>query len=237
MDSLDEVTPISRKGVKGNFFSHVFNFDDDTKEEVLNIVQYTALAIIPVVLFNKAMQRFVPEADEEKGSFELLAEVLFQVIFLFLGMMMIHRLITFVPTYSGSKYAEFSVTNIVLAVLVIVLSLQTKLGEKVSILFDRISELWGGSPDGKDAKGKKNSAQQQKQKQQQPQQQQQQSPQSLAMMSPPSTTSISQLPTTSQMPDYNTQNATSSPMNQFESFEPMAANAALGGSAFGGANW
>ena len=37
------------------FIKHVFNFDNDTKTEVLNIIQYVVLAIIPMALFNYAV--------------------------------------------------------------------------------------------------------------------------------------------------------------------------------------
>ena len=40
--------------------------DEDSKQEILNIMQYALLAVIPVVVLNKSIQRFVPEADEEK---------------------------------------------------------------------------------------------------------------------------------------------------------------------------
>ena len=62
------------------FFQHVFNFNSESKKEMLNIAQYTVVALIPIVILNKVMQKFVPEADDEKGSVELLAEVLIQVI-------------------------------------------------------------------------------------------------------------------------------------------------------------
>jgi hypothetical protein len=151
MESLDELSKTS-SGKQG-FFKHVFNFDEDSKAEMLNIIQYAVLALIPVVILNKLMQRFVPEADDDKGSIEITAEVLAQVIVMFLVILIIHRIITFIPTYSGEKYTGFSVTNIILAMLVIILSLQTKLGEKVSILVDRVIELWEGPKDTK--KGKK----------------------------------------------------------------------------------
>ena len=150
MESLGD----GSKSTKG-FFKHVFNFDDDSKEEMLNIVQYAILALIPIVILNKLMQKYVPEADEEKGSLEILAEVLIQVIVMFLGILFIHRIITYIPTYSGSKYPDFSVIFIILAVLLIVLSLQTKLGEKISIIVERITELWDGKQ--KDNKQKKKS--------------------------------------------------------------------------------
>ena len=113
MESLDELSKTSNG--KPGFFKHVFNFDEQSKAEMLNIVQYAVLALIPVVILNKLMQRFVPEADDEKGSIEITAEVLAQIIAMFLVTIIIHRIITFVPTYSGEKYADFSVTNIILA--------------------------------------------------------------------------------------------------------------------------
>ena len=59
MDTLDEIT----KSVKpSGFVNHVFNFNDESKDEMMNIVQYAVLAIIPVVVLNKLTQKFVPEA-------------------------------------------------------------------------------------------------------------------------------------------------------------------------------
>jgi hypothetical protein len=132
-----------------SFFKHVFNFDDDSKSEILNILQYSVIAIIPVVILNKTMQKYVPESDDKKSSLEITAEVVIQIIVMFIGLLLIHRVITFVPTYSGATYPEFHIVYIVLAILMITMSLQTKLGEKVSILVDRVSELWNGKQDNK----------------------------------------------------------------------------------------
>ena len=72
MESLDEMTKSSGKP---GFFKHVFNFNEDSKAEMLNIIQYAVLAIIPIVILNKYILKFVPEADEDKGSLEIVAEV------------------------------------------------------------------------------------------------------------------------------------------------------------------
>jgi hypothetical protein len=235
MESLDELSKTSHG--KPGFFKHVFNFDEQSKAEMLNIVQYAVLALIPVVILNKLMQRFVPEADDEKGSVEITAEVLAQIIAMLLIMLIIHRIITFVPPYSGEKYVDFSITNIILAMLVIILSLQTKLGEKVSILVERLIELWEGPKDTK--KGKKGQG---SVKVSQPISQNQSS-----MSQSMGSTSISSLPQEQmqQSPDFNQmyqQNPTplvgaSSPGTEnFGNEEPMAANAGGMGS-FGGAFW
>lgn len=223
MDTLEELT---KSNGKTGFFKHVFNFDEESKTDMLNIVQYGVLAILPLVLFNKSLQRLVPEADEEKHSIELSMEVIAQVIVVFLGILFIHRIITFIPTYSGIKYAEFNVTNIILSVLIILLSLQTKLGEKISILADRVADYWNGSQNERKKKKKKNSQQQQ----QQPinNQAMAQSLDSTPMSSIP----VQQQPNFDQMYqiDNNPLIGASSPGDHM--IEPMAANA-MGGSAFG----
>ena len=242
MESLEELTK-STNGKPG-FFKHVFNFNDDSKNDMMNIVQYAAIALVPVVILNKAMQRFVPEADDEKGNVEILAEVVGQVFIMFLGMLIIHRIITFIPTYSGSKYANFDVTNIILAMLVIILSLQTKLGEKVSIIVDRVMELWEGPKDTK-KKGKKGQG---NVKVSQPISQGQSAVVNIPMMTSPGTTSINSLPSGQQQPqqDYNNMyqqdntplvGAASPGMEGFGGGGVMAANEGGGGawgSAFGG---
>lgn len=137
-----------------SFFKHVFNFDDDSKSEILNILQYSVIAIIPVIILNKTMQKYVPESDDKKGSLEITAEIVIQIIVMFIGLLIIHRIITYIPTYSGANYPEFHIVYIILAVLMVTMSLQTKLGEKVSILVDRVLELWNGKQDNKKKTGK-----------------------------------------------------------------------------------
>lgn len=149
MESIEESV---KSNSKEGFVQHVFNMDEDSKHEILNIMQYALLAIIPVVILNKSIQRFVPEAEEEKGTPEILAEVVFQVVAMFIGILLIHRIVSFVPTYSQASYAKLHVTSIVLAFLVIVLSLQTKLGEKVNILLERLSNVVYGETNLKDQK-------------------------------------------------------------------------------------
>ena len=63
---------------------------------------------------------------------------------MFCGIIIIHRIINYIPTYSGFKYEALNLTNVIIAFLIIVLSIQTKLGIKVNIIYDRIYELWNG---------------------------------------------------------------------------------------------
>jgi hypothetical protein len=233
-----------------SFVKHVFNFDDDSKSDMMNIVQYALIAIIPIVMLNKTMQKYVPEADEQKGSLEISAEIVVQVIGMFIGLLFIHRIITFIPTYSGTKYAEFNIVFVILAVLMITMSLQTKLGEKVSILVDRLMELWEGKP-AKKGKGKVTVSQPIVQNGQMMGNGSAQQAMNQAMYS--DGTSLNNLPTSmptkQELPNYDTMHrpdttplvgASTPGMGGMgmggmgiEQFEPMAANDALGG-AFGG---
>ena len=224
-----------------SFFKHVFNFDDDSKSEILNILQYSIIAIIPVVILNKTMQKYVPESDDKKSSLEITAEIIIQIIVMFIGLLLIHRIITYIPTYSGAAYPEFHIVYIILAILMITMSLQTKLGEKVSLLVDRIAELWNGKQDNK----KKNGTV----KVSQPISGQQ------PMGGYTDGTAINSLPTydvtqgsqntmaPQQLPNYDSMYrqdttplvgaATPGGMEGMGIMEPMAANAVLGGSSFG----
>jgi hypothetical protein len=127
-----------------NFFRHVFNFNDDSKSDILNIIQYSLIAIIPIVILNKSISKYIPEVDEKKATLEISVEVILQIFIMFLGLLIIQRIITFFPTFSGVAYPEFHIIYIVLAVLMITISLQTKLGEKINILVERIVDLWNG---------------------------------------------------------------------------------------------
>lgn len=127
------------------FTSHVFKFDETTKSQLMNLTQYILLALIPTVVLNKTIHTFVPIADENKGSFELSLEIAGQIVVLFVGMFFIHRLVTYLPTYSGSEYPDINLFTPILTFLVIVLSIQSKVGDKANILYQRLMDVLGYS--------------------------------------------------------------------------------------------
>ena len=139
-----EVLQEAKEVTNNSFVSHVFSTTDEDKGELLNVIQYSLMGVIPIVLMNKLIQRFIPEADPEKSSLELLAEIAMQLVVIFGSLVFIHRMITFVPSYSGFKYERLTLTNVILAFLVIVLSIQSKIGIKANILVDRVYEMWNG---------------------------------------------------------------------------------------------
>lgn len=151
MDLLQETADRPQK----TFFSHVFSSTEEGKAEILNVVQYALMGIIPIIILNKLIQRFIPEADVDKSNLELLAEIFIQMIVMFCGIILIHRTITYFPTYSGFKYEDLALTNVILAFLIIIFSIQTKIGLKLNILVDRVYDLWNGTSES-DADSKAN---------------------------------------------------------------------------------
>lgn len=208
---------------KKTFLSHVFSTTEEGQAELLNVIQYSSMGVVPVVMLNKIVQRFIPEADPEKSSLELLAEIFIQLTIMFCGAVIIHRIITYFPTYSGFKYENLTLTNVILVFLIIVLSIQTKLGLKVNILVDRVIELWNG-PSTEETK--QNVKQNVRVSQHVPSQADHlDNSQMQGGTFPPA-------PVATARPDMGQQNMMAAAPEM--SFGPMAANAALGGS-FGAA--
>ena len=121
-----------------NFFSHVFNFEQECRNEMVNIMQYTVFSIVFVSLLNRTIQDYAPVVDRDKGSIAIFTEVTLQCIVLFIGVLFIHRIITFIPTASATKYAEQNIITVILPTLIVLLSMTSSLGDKVSILMDRL---------------------------------------------------------------------------------------------------
>ena len=129
----------------GEFFNHVFNFDSDNKANMLNLIQYILIGIIPVVLTLKAIKAYVPEEDDSKGTLEISLEVSIQLFSIFFSIWFIDRIIRYIPTYSGVAYHKFNEINFVLPLLIILVTMQTKLGSKINILVERVTDIWNGN--------------------------------------------------------------------------------------------
>ena len=130
-------------------------FDTETKNDLLNIGQYLLLALVPMALYNHLVDSLIPEPDESKGNLELLGEVVGQLVLVLAGLFLIHRLITYVPTYSGRAYGTMNFFSIILIFIVLAYESHTKVGEKMKILIERLKELWEGKKDDDDKKKKK----------------------------------------------------------------------------------
>lgn len=247
MDRLEKNTGNNEDG----FIKTVFPFDEEQKGLLLNIIQYSVLAIIPIVILLKVIKNYIPEAEDDKGSLVILVEVIGQIVVMFMALYFIHKIIEYIPTYSGLRYGDVNVFNIIPAILLISITMQTKLGEKVQILVDRIWELYEGQTS---SNGQNKSGQGQGQGQvrvtQPLSQQYAASPQPQQVMSmPPPQAQMTNMKSQSneysipQTPNFNNMYAgpetplvgAANPGGMMESMEPMAANDYFGGGGFGSA--
>lgn len=127
------------------FFKTVFNVDEDSKAEMFNLLQYMIIAIIPCVIILKVVRILVPEEDESKGSIEIVAEIVAQIAFMAIAMYFSNKAIRYVPTYSGYNYVgSTDLISFALPFMVLLFTMQTKIGAKVNILFERLIDLWHG---------------------------------------------------------------------------------------------
>lgn len=229
---------------KKTFFSHLFNFEGEGKADILNVLQYSMISLIPLIALNKLIQYIIPEASDDKGSLELGLEVIAQVVLIFLGLIFIDRFSTYFKTYSGIEYPKHSVLFFSLGILLVVLSLQSKLGEKVSILTERFMELFGKEDSSSDKKKKSKKGQSQGGNSYlvNPQSQTKYAPdvQMISLPTPPrtnqGTTSIDNLPNAMSQSLENSFTQMPSSMDYGGGMgEPMAANSLLGGSF--GSSW
>lgn len=233
MENVTE-TIKSSKSDKMGFFEYVFNFDDENKNNIMNMLQYTVLSIIPVILILKLTKNIFPEEDDTKGSLEITAESIGQLLIIMLGIWFTNKIIQFIPTYSGEAYHKFNEITFILPFMIILATMQTKLGAKFNILTNRVMDLWTGNTS-------EVSTQQQPQQpngvrvsqpfagqgtQVQPQLHQPSQADHLDINQIlPRNTQLTAMPQ-QQKPDFN-QMYQNQPMT--ESLEPMAANGALGG--------
>ena len=123
------------------FVQYILNFDDDSKCELMNMGQYAILALIPIMIMLKGIKHFIPEEDESKGSLEILAESIGQIMLILVGLWFTNRLVRYVPTYSECEYGKFNPVNFLIPFLLILVTMQTKLGGKLNILADRVTEM------------------------------------------------------------------------------------------------
>jgi hypothetical protein len=135
------------------FLSHMFSFDNDTKNELLNIGQYAIISIVPLLALVKLIDGVLPNFDPSKGNIELVGEILVHLTLLIAAVFFVDRLVKFVPTYSGKGHASINFLNIVIMFYLT----SEKMGEKIVELSKRVDDMWNGNLKPVEGKEKKDS--------------------------------------------------------------------------------
>tara|TARA_B000000557_G_scaffold252864_1_gene241396 strand:- start:716 stop:1180 length:465 start_codon:yes stop_codon:yes gene_type:complete len=85
----------------------------------------------------------MPVNNPLKPTSELVFEVLIQLIVILVAFFFIHKLVLYFPTYSQVNYESFSLLSGMLPLLFLMFTLDTKISEKLNVLFDRLLEMLG----------------------------------------------------------------------------------------------
>ena len=128
----------------GGFINYMMTLEEENKQQLVNIIQYTCLAIIPVAAVLFVIQRYIPQPDEDKPSLNISLEVIAQLVLMFTSIFFIHKMIVYFPTYSGVPYENINIFNVIIVFLMMILTVHTKLGEMVNILISRLIDLYEG---------------------------------------------------------------------------------------------
>jgi hypothetical protein len=132
------------------FFKKVTTIDDDQKDSLMNGIQYIAMATIPVALADMLLRRFFLDKEpENKGTIELLAEILGQVIVTIILMFCIHKVIIAIPTYSGKAMNRINYTSLSLGMLITLFSLNHNIRNKMDVVLGRLMDMWEGKKEEK----------------------------------------------------------------------------------------
>jgi hypothetical protein len=158
-DNIGINVPQSGGGSQGKetIFTHLFSIEGPYKADIINVLQFSFISLIPVVLLNKLIQYVIPEASTSAGNAEICMEIVGQLGILLIGLILINRFSTYFNTYSGEPYPKMSVIYFVLGLLTVLISIQSRLGEKINILFDRLVDAWSGEKSSK-SKSRKSSS-------------------------------------------------------------------------------
>jgi len=126
-----------------SFFNYMFSLSSNEKNDLLNMLQFTVLAIIPVIVILKLMKKYIPNENDKKASIEILIELVLQLTLIFASFWFINKLISFIPTYSSAPYPHFNVIQFVIPVTFILFSMNSTISEKATILLNRTLVVFG----------------------------------------------------------------------------------------------
>jgi len=118
-----------------DFLKFIFNYD--TKETIVNITQFSFIAFIPIVLLVKGLN-IIPEANDKKGVLENMFEIMLHLIILIVGSVIITKFALYFKPFSGTPYPEFTLYPMIISLIIVGLSFQTKLSEKVFNVKEKI---------------------------------------------------------------------------------------------------
>jgi hypothetical protein len=133
---MEDIKPITNQG----FFSYVFKLSRFKQEDLMNIIQYTILSIIPVLLFVYFTKKYFPLVEADDSSLYIFIVTFLELVFMIIGIFFIDRIINFIPTFSGKYYEPINLTTIVIIFVLFMLLINTGFRERTKIMLERFDK-------------------------------------------------------------------------------------------------
>ena len=132
----DSIKPITNQG----FFTYVFRLSRFKQEDLMNIIQYTLISIIPVILFVYFTKKYFPIIDDNDSSLYIFIITVIELIFMIIGIFFIDRIINYIPTYSGKYYETINLTTIVIIFILFMLTIETGFKARTVLMLERFDK-------------------------------------------------------------------------------------------------
>ena len=142
------------------FFKYLFNFDDEQKNTIMNSVQYLLLAYGPLNILDYVTSNYFPDYQnelQEVESWRLLGEMLLEIVFIFLYIFILNKIIQYIPTYSGTPMGNLNWIQLVVTILVFRLNHDSSVLKKQRELQNRVGSKINGTDSTTATKSKKKS--------------------------------------------------------------------------------
>tara|TARA_Y100000768_G_scaffold293297_1_gene227195 strand:- start:5832 stop:6536 length:705 start_codon:yes stop_codon:yes gene_type:complete len=130
-----------------SFVEYITSFTSKEKSQLLNLIQYGGLSVLPLLIILKLMKIYIPDDDPFKPTTEILFEIVIQIITIIVALFITHKIILYFPTYSNLDYDNFSLLSTLLPLFFLMFTLDTKFSNKLNTLFDRLLVALGISKD------------------------------------------------------------------------------------------
>jgi len=130
-----------------SFVEYITSFTSKEKSQLLNLIQYGGLSVLPLLIILKLMKIYIPDEDPFKPTTEILFEIVIQIITIIVALFITHKFILYFPTYSNLDYDNFSLLSVLLPLFFLMFTLDTKFSNKLNTLFDRLLVALGISKD------------------------------------------------------------------------------------------
>jgi len=134
----DSIKPITNQG----FFTYVFKLSRFKQEDLMNIIQYTLLSIVPVILFVYFTKKYFPSLEESDSSLYIFTITVIELIFMIIGIFFIDRIINYIPTYSGKYYETINLTTIVIIFVLFMLITETGFKKRTLVMLERFDKFF-----------------------------------------------------------------------------------------------